>query len=137
MSPKPSKSGRRAVRREYTRDFPVSERCSRCRTGLRYLLTGIGDRVLCASCASGGAMEMHHIAGRKIAPWMVPININLHRLVSRRMARWPRILGQPIPDVPPDDALPTLIVQVLWSVVGLIELFNAMKILASSKQTVL
>jgi hypothetical protein len=100
-------------------------------------LTKIGDRVLCASCASGGAMELHHIACRKIAPWTVPININLHRVVSRLMAQRLRHLGQPIPDVPPDGNLLTLIVQVIWTVGGMIELFNAMRILASSKETAL
>jgi len=104
----------------------MSERCHQCGRGLRYLLSRNGDRVLCWSCSSGNAMERHHIAGRKIAPnWIVFISINLHRMVTRRMARWPRI-----PDLPPGDTPLKCLAQLIWSVIGIIELVSATMILA-------
>jgi hypothetical protein len=128
------RAARRAARRALSRDFPLSARCDRCGVGLRYVLSPIGDEVLCASCASGNATEDHHIAGRKIVPWTVRIDVNLHRVVSRYMAQLPRIIGRPIPDLPDDDTpLIRLVAQLLWSVVGMVALYQASKILEASR----
>ena len=119
-----AKSMQRRHRRAQQRDFPLHSRCEVCGIGENYLLLKIDNRVLCADCRSGGAIEWHHIAGRKSSHATIPVNRNVHLAVSRFIDQLPKPLKDFSPSNSPHGLTGFIIIHICYFIVFIAALIN-------------